>query len=190
MSTTQFSRHYYVCDSLDELEKVEEELEANHFDHEQIHVLSRDDAEISQHSHIHAVPSLMQRNIVRSTLKGAAIGIFLAPLMLLVVSYTPAPAAVGWMPFIFLAIVILGFCTWEGGFAGIQEPNKEFVSFNGPLDEGKHVFFVDVSSDQEAKLADILEHHHKLQPAGDGHSTPGLLMKAQHRWHSFRKVFP
>lgn len=189
MSKPHFSRHFYVCDSLDELERVAEELEAKQFEHEQIHVLSRDDAQISQH-HIHSVPSFMQSDLIRSAIKGAVIGAVLAPAMLLLVSLTQVPEAVGWTPFVFLAIVILGFCTWEGGFAGIQEPNKEFAAFKRVLDEGKHVFFVDVSEEQEETLNDILRYHRKLEPAGDGHSTPAVVMRMQHGWHTFRKVFP
>jgi hypothetical protein len=37
------------------------------------------------------------------------------------------------MPFIFLAIIALGFSTWEGGFYGIQSPNFHFSKFEDVL---------------------------------------------------------
>ena len=40
------NRHYYVSDDLDELERVEEELEASGIGTEQIHVLSEQEADL------------------------------------------------------------------------------------------------------------------------------------------------
>jgi len=190
MTSKRYSRHYFLSDSLDELEKIEEELEAKGIAYEQFHVLSNENAEVSRHEHLHEVPSLMQRDIVRSTIKGAVIGLIASSLLLVIVSLTSVTENVGWMPFIFLAIVVLGFCTWEGGFLGIQTPNKDYVRFDGALQDGKHIFFVDIAASQEANLAEVLKHHPKLSPAGDGDATPGVVMQIQHNWHEFRKVFP
>ena len=50
------NRHYYISDNLNDLEKVETELEASGIDTEQIHVLSERDAEVERH-HLHDVSS-------------------------------------------------------------------------------------------------------------------------------------
>ena len=50
------NRHYYISDNLDELERVEQELEAQGISTEQIHVLSERDAEVEHHQ-LHDVPS-------------------------------------------------------------------------------------------------------------------------------------
>jgi len=190
MLNDHYSRHYYVSDSLDELETIEQELEAQDITYEQFHVLSSQDAEVSEHGHLHEVPSLLKRDIVRSTLKGATVGIILAPLSLFVVSLTNLTQSVGWFPFVFLALVILWFCTWEGGFIGIQTPNKDFVRFENSLIKGKHIFFVDIAAAQEAKLRQVLKEHSKLEPMGDGEATSGMVIQAQHLWHRFWRVFP
>ena len=186
-----YSRHYYVSNNLDDLERVEEELEAHGVMVTQIHVLSEDDAEVAHHPHLHGVASIMRRDVVHSGEVGAGIGVVGAALLLLLVYFMGwAETAVGWAPFIFLAIVVLGFCTWEGGLYGIQVPNKKFVRFEGDLHIGKQVFFVDIESSQEAVLAQVLKDHPKLTPSGTGGATLGWWLQLQCNWHAFRQVFP
>ena len=140
-------RHYFISDDLDDLEKVEEELESRGVDTPQIHVLSLDDGATENHVHLHDVTSFMKSDVIRSGEWGLAIGVVGAALVLLVAYFMDWTNTVaGWIPFIFLSIVVLGFCTWEGGFIGIQRANKHFERFEKVLDEGKHVFFVDQDS--------------------------------------------
>ena len=94
------------------------------------------------------------------------------------------------MPFIFLSVVVLGFCTWEGGFIGIQVPNYQFKRFQRKLDEGKHILFVDVDPEQEELLEIVANAHQKLQLAGTGAATPRWVVKGQDRLKSFMKSMP
>lgn len=155
-------RHYFISDDLDDLEALEEQLEEAGVDTPQIHVLSLDDQNVEGHIHLHEVNSFMKKDIVRSSLIGAAVGLLLS-LSILAVSgwlgWTETKA--GWIPFIFLAVIALGFCTWEGGLFGIQTPNKKFARFEEVLNAGKHVFFVDLSEDQEEVLARVLPRDRK-----------------------------
>ena len=144
-------RHYFISDSLDDLEVFEEQLEAAGVSSSQIHVLSRADAEVEHHHHLHEVQSFMKNDIVHSTIRGAVVGL-VAFVLVLAIAYFAGwtECAVGWMPFIFLAIVLLGFCAWEGGLLGIQRPNHDFSRFDQALSGGKHVLFVDLEQHQEA----------------------------------------
>ena len=76
------NRHYYISDNLDELERVEQELEAQGISTEQIHVLSEQDAEV-EHHHLHDVPSFMKQDVVHSGEIGALVGLVLAAAVLL-----------------------------------------------------------------------------------------------------------
>ena len=186
-----YSRHYYVSNNLDDLERVEEELESRGVTFTQIHVLSENDAEVDHHHHLHAIPSIMKRDVVHSTELGAVIGVVAAALVLLVAYFLNwTETAAGWVPFVFLSIVVLGFCTWEGGLFGIQVPNKKFLRFEGDLHKGKDIFFVDVESRQEDVLAEVLKHHPKLKPSGTGGATLSWWLQLQCNWRAFRKVFP
>ncbi|WP_027856962.1 hypothetical protein [Marinobacterium jannaschii] len=182
------NRHYYISDNLDDLESLEHELEEHGINIEQIHVLSEKNAEVEQH-HLHEVTSLMKNDAVHSGEIGAAIGVLLAAIILgLSWLFGWTDTAVGWMPFIFLAIVVIGFCTWEGGFLGIQMPNSHFQRFKRALKRGKHIFFVDVEPEQEPLLDEIAHHHPMLKDAGTGSAVPHWVVSWLHTWHQFKRT--
>src|SRR5690606_30621025 len=121
---------------------------------EQVHVLSESDDEAARH-HINAVNSLSKSDIIRSGLIGAAIGAILALLVLMAGFMFGAEGVEGWLPFVFLAVVIFGFCTWEGGFRGIQVQNSEFRRFSDLLKLGRHVLIVDIEPKDEDKIRKV-----------------------------------
>lgn len=182
------NRHYYISDNLDDLETLENELEASGISTEQIHVLSDKDADVEQH-HLHDVSSVMKQDIVHSGKIGSLIGLALAALVVLLAwlnDWADTPA--GWIPFVFLAAVLLGFSVWEGSLFGLQKPNSAFQQFADKLHEGKHLFFVDVKPAQEPLLNQIVAHHPRLELAGTGSASPNWAIALQHHWNQFRKL--
>ena len=184
----KMQRRYFISESLDDLEVLEEQLESAGLSTPQIHVLTGNDADVASHHHLHDVNSFMKKDILHSGTWGAIIGFFVFLLVLSVAYFSGwTETAVGWIPFIFLAVVLFGFCTWEGGFIGIQRPNHNFRRFKNALDDGKHVFFVDLEPRQEAVLKKLLKSHPQLQLAGTGTSTPHWLIQWQKRIPLFFK---
>ena len=183
-------RHFYISDNLDDLEAVEHELEYQGIATPQIHVLSQNDADVQRH-HLHEVEAVLKKDVVHSMELGAIVGVIAAAVVLVVAYFAGwTESAAGWIPFIFLAIVVLGFCTWEGGLFGIQEPHYQFKQFQDALKEGKHVFFVDVAEQQETILACIVDAHPTLEAAGEAESTPEWIVKWQTNWQGFVKTMP
>jgi hypothetical protein len=90
------------------------------------------------------------------------------------------------MPFIFLAVAMLGFCTWEGGLIGSQRRNYKFARFEKELKEGKHIFFVDIYQHQESILARVVGLHPQISSAGTGRSVPDWLVHWQRRMGMIR----
>lgn len=168
-------RHFYISDDLDDLEIVEDQLEDAGVTTPQIHVLSEDDAGVKAHR-LNDVEAVLRRDVVHGTELGAVVGVIAAAIILGVSWSTGIAETVTWVPPIFLSIIILGFCTWEGGFIGIQKPHSEFKRFEETLRSGKHVLLVDVSQDQEHILQRVVNEHPKLTPAGEGHSAPGWFL--------------
>jgi hypothetical protein len=183
-------RHFYISDNLDDLEIVEKELESSGVGTPQIHVLSQNEADVEHHN-LNQVEAVLKKDVVHSMELGAIVGV-IAAAVILVVAYLAGwtESAAGWIPFIFLAIVVLGFCTWEGGLFGIQEPHYQFKQFQEVLKQGKHVFFVDVNADQEAALANVIKAHPRLELAGEGESTPEWVVEWQKNWKGFVKTMP
>jgi hypothetical protein len=119
-------RHFFVTQDLDDLELVEQELQARGVDKPHMHVLSNDDSQVQLH-HLNDVEAVLRKDVVRATEIGAVIGVVAAVVVLLVAYLSGATnTAAGWLPFIFLSVVVLGFCTWEGGFIGIQTTHQDF----------------------------------------------------------------
>lgn len=172
-------RHYYICDSLAELEKLEIELEHAGISTPQIHVLSEDHQELERHNQLHEVMDLMKSDVVHRMKIGAMIGIPVCLSVLLYAYFSDLTETVGWLPFLFLAFALLGFCTWEGGLLGIQLPNRRFRRFADDIKMGKHIFFVDVSAKQEAILANSIHKHPEVRSAGLGLSTPNWIINMQ-----------
>lgn len=183
-------RHYYISDDLDDLEVIEQQLENNGLSTPQIHVLSEKDAEVERH-HLHAIEAVLKKDVVRSTELGALVGVIASSVILLLAYLMEWHlSAAGWLPFAFLAIVILGFCTWEGGLIGIQIPNQEFKRFQKLLSHGKHVLFVDVEAEKEGILKDVVSRHTRLKYAGTGGATPTWVVKSHDRYNKFMKSMP
>jgi hypothetical protein len=180
-------RHYFISDNLDDLELFEEQLEADGVSTPQIHILSLDTLGLAQHPHLHEVQSVMKYDVVHSSLIGAGVGLCFLFIFLTTTAISEwASSALGWMPFIFLAVVILGFCTWEGGLIGTQRRNYKFARFEKQLQEGKHLFFVDVYQHQEPILARVLGTHPTISIAGTGRSVPDYLVQWQRRMGMIR----
>lgn len=189
----KMKRYYFIDDDLDDLDDLEDELEKAGFDDLQIHVLSLDDAAVDHHDHLHSVVSLLRRDVIHSGEYGFVGGI-LAALLTLGVTWLFGwhETAAGWVPFIFLAVVLFGFFTWEGGFIGFQEPNINYRRFKRELENGRHVFFVDVLADspEEAALHEACRRHPGLKEAGIGAATPHWVLRAHRQWRHVINQLP
>lgn len=183
-------RYFYISDDLDDLKALEQELQDNGVTTPQFHVLSLSDAEVKQRE-LHEVEAVLRKDVVHSMEKGALIGVLGAALVL-VIAYLAGwtESAAGWTPFLFLAIVVLGFCTWEGGLFGIQEPHHQFKRFQQVLNSGRHVFFVDLTAEQDMILNRIVSSHPRLEKAGEGESSPRWLIEWRNNWNGFVKTMP
>src|SRR5207244_7378789 len=108
-------RRYFISDDLDDLDVIEEQLESAGISTPQIHVLTAHDAELDHHEHLHRVQSFMKKDIIHSTLIGAMVGVCAFVVVLVVPHFAGwTNTAAGWVPFLFLATVLLCFCRWAG----------------------------------------------------------------------------
>ena len=184
------NRHYFITDDLDDLESAVSELKQGGLGEPHLHVLSRDDAGVANHPDLTPVEAVLKKDVVRGTEIGAVIGVAGAALVLGIAYASGITVSVGWMPFLFLAVVVLGFCTWEGGLFGIHESHADFERFQKQLDKGKHVFFVDQPGAREALLDDVIRRHPGIRPAGRGSATPGLVVGARKKFNHAMQTLP
>jgi hypothetical protein len=172
-------RHFYICDDLDDLDHLEQELEKDGVHRPQIHVLSNDDTGVDTHKHLHNIAAVLKLDVVHGAMVGALVGVVLAAAVLFISSFLGLPDRFTWVPFSFLAVVVFGFCAWWGGFYGIQTPHKDFRRFQKDLDDGKHILIVDTDPEQETVLENVVRTHPDLQTAGTGNATPRWVVMGQ-----------
>jgi hypothetical protein len=182
-------RFYFFSDDLDELAQVEQELKSAGIATPQIHVVSRDDAGAERRG-LHKVQDFMRRDVVRTGFIGAGIGMTLALVILFGAYLSNAPEKVTWIPFIFFALIALGFCTWEGGLFGLHRPHHELRKMEKRVSKGQHVLFVDMEPQKIPVLHRIQARHQGLQSIGEGAATPEWVVRAQQKWQEFVKVMP
>ena len=182
-------RHYFVCNDLDDLGQVEQDLQSAGVTAPQIHTLSSRGGEAESHG-LQEVEAVLRRDVVRGTERGALVGLLAAGAILALAWASGLTASYTWVPAIFLAIVVLGFCTWEGGLIGIGEPHADFRRFQPALSRGKHVFFVDVDPEQEAILDAVIACYDGLRPAGTGDATPRAVVRFRDKWTRFMQLAP
>jgi hypothetical protein len=182
-------RHFYISNDLDDLERLERDLENRDISRPQIHILSNDDAELEKH-HLNQVESLLKKDVIHSTLIGAVVGVAVAILVLGTTYILGLVEGYLWIPVIFLAIILLGFCTWEGGLIGIQEPHHEYRKFHKLLEHGKHVLIVDITPAQEETLQQVIRSHPRVKSAGLGGDIPDWVVGMQKQWYKFIRWAP
>ena len=174
-------RHYFINDDLNDLKLIAQQLEQAGVTTPQIHVLSEDDAGVKAHR-LNDVEAVLRKDVVGGTERGALVGAIGATLILAAAWATGVAEIISWIPPVFLAVIVLGFCTWEGGLIGIQEPHADFIRFRDSLKAGKHVLAVDIGSDQEHILHKVTSEHPRLSPAGEGPAAPGWFVGARARF--------
>ena len=183
-------RYFYLSADLDDLDAIERELEREGVARPQIHVISHDDAGLDLHQNINQVHQWFQTNVVHSTLKGALVGLMLASLIIVVAVFSGLTNTIGMVPFVFLSVVLLGFCTWEAGFIGTQLPNQHFKKFEKALNNGKHLLMVDVDSSEKKLLKRVVARHPKLHKAGVARGAPRWTLFSQKKAQQFAEWAP
>jgi hypothetical protein len=182
-------RFYFLGDDLDELENVSSELQAAGIAAEQIYVMTEKDSEVDRRRFNH-VWSVLKRDTVHSAIIGSVIGIVLAALLLAGAWASGIADSYTWTPFVFLAIVVLGFCTWEGGLWGIQEPHHEFRRFQAELESGRHLLLVEASGDEATVLSTVCQSHPGLKRVGEGRAVPRFVRLGHILFNRYRAWGP
>lgn len=187
----RMTRNFFISTNLDDLEHFEQDLEQAGIVTPQIHVLTDHEEEAHEH-HVHQVTPFMRSDVVHSALLGAAGGVVLALLVLLATFLSGLYAtSIGVAPFIFLAVVVLGFCTWLGGFRGIQISNSHTRRFDQAVHEGKHLFFVDHPQGQHDVVEQVSARYPTVEMAGEARGAPDWIVFSQHRIKRFfTETFP
>lgn len=183
-------RYFYVSDDLGEFEALEAELEQRGISRAQIHVISHSDDEVERHN-LNQVYSWFKTDVMHATYVGVIFGVVFAAICLTVAYLMGLHDYIGWTPFVFLALVLVGFSTWEAGFIGTQIPNRNFKRFQSVLDKGSHIMQVDCSPNEEHVMRDVVGRHmQKVKAAGSEQSSDQWAIIGSKKFRQFIKWAP
>ena len=177
-------RYFYVSNDLDDLESVENALEESGISRAQIHVLSNDDAGVKDRN-LNQVYSWFKTDVISTTYKGVIVGLILAALVLIVSNTLGAVDSIGWAPFCMLAIVCLGFCTWEGGLIGSHLPSSRFKKFQKTLEDGKHVLMIDADQKDVEFIDKVIAQNPGMKAAGEDATKDQWTVATERRFRQF-----
>lgn len=145
----------YVCKDLAELKYSQLSLEAQGVADSNIHIISNDEQGLCEFG-LPVMSDFSRLDIVNSGVKGALLGVVGAVSVIFLALILGWAGIAGWVPFFFLALIVLGFCTWEGGLLGIGRINQNFAHLQQAISRGEHVLVVDVSEFQENRVLAVL----------------------------------
>lgn len=173
-------RYYFVSDDLDDLKVVEKELQDCGVSPLQMHVVSESEGEVEKRG-LHQVTSLFKKDIVYSMSVGFGVGLGIVALLAALAWMFGLSGERQWMVLALSGLLILGFCTWEGGLFGIQVPNRQFRRFKRALDNGQHLFYVDAENSQTEVVDVVAGRHAHLQMVGSGEGEWHWLFSLRNR---------
>ncbi len=182
-------RLFFVGSKLNELDSLVDELNSRGIKRPQIHVLTNNDAELADHPKLQDVEAVLRTDVVHGTARGSVLGAVLATAVL-GLAYAAGWTSVTWVPFIFLSIVCLGFCTWQGGLLGIQIRNHRFRPFNKALKQGKHILMLDVPKTRLDEMRLAVSTMTSFKEQGEGEGAPDWVIEAQNKYDKFVEVMP
>ncbi len=152
--------HYLVCDDINELEEIHDELVKNGIDHEHMHLWSNTVDPKKEHTKILPLNDFLKTDIIHSTLIGAAAGFIVSSLLVASSYYIGHHDVLGLFPYICAALVCLGLFTWEGGLWGIQETNHRVKKYKSIIKQAKYMLILDFNQ-QEYPILKKTEERHK-----------------------------
>lgn len=158
-------RLFFITSSLNTVEKAEQELMEIGVNEDAMHLLSEDLAE-AEVRNLHPVRSMNRTDILHWLERGLVVGGLIAVFILSLAYFSGLADQYSWMPFVFVALFLMAFATWEAGLIGMQEKNYKFEAFEENIRNGEHVLFVDCDEPQSSKVKDVCLNHYAMRFAG------------------------
>lgn len=151
---------YYLTSSIDTTHSISDDLHEAGVNDWFLHIISRDTAGIKKH-HLHSSNYIEQLDILRDGIIGAVIGFVLGLIIIGIISFNQYfPLEVPNITYLFIVILLILFCSWEGGLAGIANENKKLAEFHDDLKAGKYLILVYARTHQEQAIKAMMAKKH------------------------------
>jgi len=172
-------RYYFICDDKDSRGRIEVELNKHGIIKPSVRILSKEDMATVSDEQFHNIAPILKQDIAHGVLINTLFGALAAVLILTIGYITRLPDSYTWTPFYLFAITIFGFVSWSGSFYGFQVPKKDFRRLQKDLDDGKHIFIIDVESSQQEIIRQMEYEYPYLIDAGTDSVRPRWISMGQ-----------
>jgi hypothetical protein len=153
-------QNYYMTEDVDCVEHISDDLHKIGIQDDHIHVVGENIDAIESH-HLHAAREIDETDIVRSSERGGIVGIVLGTLFVLGASfYQPFGIVVEGPALVMCTLLIVGFCAWWGGIAGVYFDNYRISAFHDAIRQGKYLLMVDTKPAQEKAVRTMMSGQH------------------------------
>ncbi len=176
-------RFYFVTDDLNNVKTVENELQAQGLPNLQMHLLTEADAEADKKG-LDNTPSLSRKDIPKSMIKGFCVGLIAVAILVAVTLTFNIPGLSNGLMLLIASGILLGFCTWEGAFLGIQRSGSKSRRFAQYLKRGKHLFYVDANPGQVAAVKSVFGSHRGFKAVGTESGESDWMLGMRRRFRS------
>jgi len=181
-------RYYFLGKDPEQIDGVVKDLLDAGFSDPQIHILN--EASSASRGDSHEVQAFDMTDTVHAGLLGALVGLVLAASVLALGALFHLQGAVDWLPLVFIALVLFGFSTWEGGLYGFQVYTKEYRQFRDFLANGYQVLMIDTEKKVRDRISHILAYYPSLEEAGEGKGLPQWVISSQRNFQALVKAMP
>lgn len=150
-------QHYYLTDDIDSVEKISKDLHGLDITDEHIHIVGGD-IDVIEARHLHVARAIDETDIVRSSERGALLGVVLGTLFVMIGSmFRPFGIELSGPSLVMITVLIVGICTYWGGVFGVYFDNYRIAAFHKAVQQGKFLMMVDTLPGQESPLKAIVD---------------------------------
>lgn len=160
-------RLYYLTKSIDEVDKVADDLHRAGVTDWNFHVLGNNKAELSDH-HISMTSPFHERDIIRCVERGALIGITAGVFCSIAGTlYTSFVAEAGFGAQLAILLLCGMFGAWTGGLSGISTENYKIRRFHDAIEAGYYLILVDTYPENERVVPIVMNWHEHVVAGGE-----------------------
>ena len=160
-------RYYYLTKSIDEVDKVADDLHRAGVTDWNFHVLGNNKAELSDH-HISMTSPFHERDIVRCVQRGALIGITAGVFCSIAGTLFSSFIAEAGFGAQFTILCICGlFGAWTGGLSGMSTENYKIRRFHDDIEAGYYLILVDTDAQRDNVVPAVMKWHFDVVDGGE-----------------------
>jgi len=152
-------RLYYLATNLSTTEQISSDLHEAGVTDQNLHVLSKDDAELTRNN-IHPATFYQKSDMIRGGERGAFLGIaggLLVAVCLLL--FSPSEMVAG-TTVIILSILGALLGAILGGAHGLMQGSYKIAKYGEALRQGKHLIMVDLEQHEEQRIRSLMSRKH------------------------------